>query len=80
MMEKELFLSQKKQDAFNDLEGICNFYYDAINDFYYFSKQFPILFGINTDKNLTLTLNQLLQYVHPDDCDRVKNTVQTALK
>ena len=28
---------------------------------------------------MPLTLKQLLQYVHPDDRDRVKNTVQTAL-
>ena len=32
-----------------------------------------------TEKNFPPTLKQLLQYVHPDDRDRVKNTVQTAL-
>ncbi len=78
-MERELLISQKKQETFNELEDICNFYYDAVNDFHYLSKQFPIIFGMNTEKNFPLTLNQLLQYVHPDDRDRVKNTVQTAL-
>ena len=78
-MERELLISQKKQEAFDDLEGICNFYYDAVNDFHYLSKQFPIVFGMNTDRNLPITLTQLLQYVHPDDRYIVKNAVQTAL-
>ena len=77
--EKELFLLQKKLETFNELEDICNFYYDAINDFHYLSKQFPIIFGINAENNYSPTLKQLLQYVHPDDRQRVKDTVQTAL-
>ena len=47
--------------------------------FHYFSKQFPTIFGINAENNYSPTLKQLLQYVHPDDRHRVKNTVQTAL-
>ena len=77
--ERELFLLQKKQETFNELEDICNFYYDAINDFYYLSKQFPTIFGINAENNYSPTLKQLLQYVHPDDRHRVNDTVQTAL-
>ena len=77
--ERELFLLQKKQETFNELEDICNFYYDAINDFHYLSKQFPTIFGINAENNYSPTLKQLLQYVHPDDRHRVKDTVQTAL-
>ena len=49
--EKELFISKKSRIAFNELEDICNFYYDAINDLHYVSKQFPIIFGINDGKN-----------------------------
>ena len=49
--ERELFLLQKKQETFNQLEDICNFYYDAINDFHYLSKQFPNIFGINAKNN-----------------------------
>ena len=49
---KESYLYPKKQETFNELEDICNFYYDAINDFHYLSKQFPIIFGINADKQL----------------------------
>ena len=30
--------------------------------------------------NYSPTLKQLLQYIHPDDRHRVKDTVQTALK
>ena len=74
-----MFLLQKKQKTLNELEGICNFYYDAINDFHYLSKQFPTIFGIHVEKNYSPTHNQLLQYVHPDDRHRVKDTVQTAL-
>ena len=79
-MERELLISQKKQEAFDNLEDICNFYYDAINDFHYLSEQFPIVFGMNTDKNLPITLTQLLQYVHPDDRDMSKKRSSNCLK
>ncbi len=78
--EKELLLFKKKQDTFNELENICNFYYDAINDFHYFSKQLPIILGINEKKNFPLTLKQLLQYVHSDDRNRVKQYSSRRLK
>ena len=77
--EKELLLLQKKQETLNELENICNFHYDAINDFHYLSKQFPTIFGINVKNPYFPTLKQLLQYVHPDDRQRVNDTVQTAL-
>ena len=77
--EKELFLSKKTQVVFNELDDICNFYYDAINDLHHVSKQFPIIFGINAEKNFSPSLKHLLQYVHPEDLDRVKNTVHTAI-
>ena len=28
------------RETFDEIEDICNFYYDAINDYHYFSKQF----------------------------------------
>ena len=65
--EKELFLSKKTQEVFNELDDICNFYYDAINDLHHFSKQLPDIFGINPEKNFSLSLKHLLQYVHPED-------------
>ncbi len=77
--EKELHILKKMDDTFNNLENICNFQYDAINDFHYYSKQFPIIFGIKEGKSFTPTLKQLLQYVHSDDRDRVKDTIQNAL-
>ena len=35
---------------------------------------------INPEKTFTPSLKHYLRYVHPDDIERVKNTVQTALK
>ena len=77
--EKELFLSKKTQVVFNELDDICNFYYDAINDLHHVSKQFPIIFGINAEKIFSPSLKHQLQYVHPEDLDRVKNTVYTTI-
>ncbi|MFJ8064732.1 EAL domain-containing protein [Psychrobacillus sp. NPDC096426] len=78
--EKELFLAKKTQTVFNELNDICSFYYDAINDFHHFSKQFPVIFGINTEKKISPSLKLLLQYVHPEDLDRVKDTVYAAIR
>ena len=80
VQEKEMFLLKKEQALFNELENICSFYYDAINDQYYFSKQTPIIFGINEGKEFSTTLNQRLRYIHSDDRNRVKETIQNALK
>ena len=77
--EKELFLLQKKLEAFNELEDICNFHYDAINDIHYLSKQFSTIFGISAENNYSPTHKQLLQYIHPDDRALVNDTIQTAL-
>ena len=77
--EKELLLLKKKQDAFNGLENICDFYYDVINDYYYFSNQLPQIFEVNAGQTFTPTFKLLLQYIHPDDRNRVRDTVQKAL-
>ena len=37
------------------------------------------MFGINAEKTFTPSLKHLLRYVHPEDRDRLKDTVQTAL-
>lgn len=77
--EKELNQFQKMQEAFFEIDYICSFYYDAINDFHYFSKQITDMLKINPEKTFTPSLNHLLRYVHPDDVERLKNTIQTAL-
>jgi diguanylate cyclase (GGDEF)-like protein/PAS domain S-box-containing protein len=77
--EEELLRFKKHQDTFNALENICHFYYDAIKDHHYFSKQFPVIFGIDGRKKDSPTLNHLLQYVHSDDRNRVKNTIEKSL-
>ncbi|WP_425450557.1 PAS domain-containing protein [Psychrobacillus insolitus] len=43
------------------------------------SKQFPIIFGINTEQIFSPSLKHQLQYVHPEDLDKVKNTVYTTI-
>ena len=79
--EKEKLIFKKMRDTFNELKNICNFYYDAINDRHYFSKQLPHLLGIsNEGKGFSPTLKQLLKYVHYEDRDRVNHTIQNALK
>ena len=57
--EKEMLLFQKKQDIFNELENICDFYYDAINDCHHFSKQLSSIFGIDEGKSF---LHHLINY------------------
>ena len=78
--QKEMLLFQKKQHIFNELENICDFYYDAINDLHYYSNQFPLIFGIDEGQRFSPTLNNLLQYVHFDDRPTVNNTIQDAIR
>lgn len=77
--QNELHLLQKMREAFDEVEFICNFYYDAIDDYHYFSKQINNLLKIEPEKTFTQSLNHLLRYVHPDDMERVKSNVQTEL-
>jgi len=76
---KELNQFEKMLKVFNEVDYICNYYYDAINDLYYFSKQFTDMFKINSERTFTLSFKHLLRYVHPDDVALVKDTVQSAL-
>ena len=79
--EKELFLSKKTQEVFNELEDICNFYYDAINDLHYFSKAISHYFWNQYRKKLfTLHLNNYYSMSILTIVDRVKNTVQYRFK
>ncbi|MEH7254539.1 EAL domain-containing protein [Neobacillus niacini] len=79
--DRELHLSQKRQAVFNMIENICDFYYDAINDQFYFSNQMPTILGIGIKEGKTSppTLTKLLWYVHPDDRNLVNDTIQNAL-
>ncbi len=79
-LQKEMLLFQKKQHIFNELENICDFYYDAINDLHYYSNQFPLIFGIDEGQKSSPTLNNLLQYVYFDDRPTVNNTIQDAIR
>lgn len=78
--KREFILAKKSKALMNDLKDICNFYYDAINDYYYFTKQFASIFGINEEITPTLSHNQLLRFIHPDDIEKVNNIIQTAMK
>ncbi|RHW39974.1 EAL domain-containing protein [Lysinibacillus yapensis] len=78
--KKELSLVQKRLEVFNDIKEICSFYYDAINDFHYFSKQFASIFGVDEERTFTPSLNYVLRFIHPEDSSRVKNTVQNGLR
>lgn len=78
--KKELNLLQKMRETFDEVDSICNYFYDVINDYHYFSRQFTDMLKITPEKAFTPSLNHLLRYVYPEDVDLVKNTVQTALK
>ncbi|WP_342433232.1 EAL domain-containing protein [Neobacillus sp. FSL H8-0543] len=78
--EKEIHLFKQGQNVFNEFENICNFYYDAVNDHHIYSRQLPIIFGINEKQNFSPTLKQLLLYVYSDDLPLVENTIQDAIK
>lgn len=77
---KKLLLSQKKQNIFNKLEDVFEFYYDAINDYFYLSKQSAPILGVDAGDDFKLTLKKMLQFVHPDDANKVKTTIENALK
>ena len=77
--EREVMIFKKMREAFDGIEHICNYYYDAINDLHYFSKQFNDIFKISADIHFTPSLKHVLLYVHPEDRERVKNTVHKAL-
>ena len=77
--EKQLNQFQKMREAFDEVDYICSFYYDAINDFLYFSKQIADMLQINPELAFTPSFNHFLRYVHPDDRDRLRDTMQTAL-
>ncbi len=80
IIDNEHLLPRTWQNTFNGLEDICNFYYDAINDYHYYSEQFPNIFGINVNQTFRPSLKLLLQYVHEEDRGRVNDTIQNALK
>ena len=67
------------REAFDEVDYICSFYYDAINDYHYFSKQITDMLQIEPEKIFTPSFKHLLRYVHPDDRERLKDAMQTAL-
>lgn len=78
--DKEINQLNKLREILDKMDHICNFYYDAINDYHYFSKQITNILKLHPEKNFTPSLKHLLRYVHPDDQERLKNTVLNALK
>lgn len=65
--------------TFNQVDAICNFYYDAINDLLYFSDQITDILKINPKDEFKPSLNQFLRYVHPDDAEELKNAIETSM-
>lgn len=71
--KKELDQLISLRETLSQLDQICNYYYDAINDYHYFSSQILDMLKVKTENNnLTLSLKHYLQYVHPEDRDRVQ--------
>lgn len=69
------------RETLSQLDQICNYYYDAINDYHYFSSQILDMLKVKTENNnLTLSLKHYLQYVHPEDRDRVQEAFDNALE
>ncbi len=77
--EKKLNQFQKMREAFDKVDYICCFYYDAVNDLHYFSKQITEMLRINPVKKFTPSLNHILRYVHTEDKELVRTTVLKAL-
>ncbi|MGX9134104.1 EAL domain-containing protein [Rummeliibacillus sp. JY-2-4R] len=78
--KNELLLPPKWQKTLSGFDGICNFYYDAINDYHYFSEKLPEIFGISVKQQFKPSLKLLLQLVHEKDRIRVNDTVQKAVQ
>ncbi|SOC38537.1 EAL domain-containing protein [Ureibacillus acetophenoni] len=78
--KKELDQFKIMQNAFDQLDYICSFYYDAINDFLYFSNQINNMLQIESEKQFTPSMKHFLRFIHPEDRERVKSAFETALK
>lgn len=79
--KKELDQLISLRETLSQLDQICNYYYDAINDYHYFSSQILDMLKVKTENNnLTLSLKHYLQYVHPEDRDRVQEAFDNALE
>lgn len=78
--EKKLQISRKMQSSFSELENICYFFYDAINDQFHFSKQFPKFFGIHVESNYTPAHKKKLEYIYAEDRKQVDDAFKEALK
>lgn len=77
--KKELDQFKIMRKTFDQLDYICSFYYDAINDLYYFSSQITNILKLEPQQKFNPPYKHFLRYVHPDDVDRVKNAMETAL-
>ena len=77
--ERKLFYLQQKRDVFDEIEDIGNFHYDVVEDHIYCSKQLKAILGMNEEKNTSLPLKKILQYVHPDDRNQVENILLNAI-
>lgn len=77
--EKKLNESYQIQNAFNELENICYFVYDVMNDQFRFSKQFPQIFGINAASSYTPAHKKKLEYIYAEDRQYVNETFKSAL-
>lgn len=78
--KNELNQFKMMRKTFDELEYICDFYYDAINDYIYFSSQITDMLQIDPKKEFIPSIKHFLRYVHPDERERVKNTYETALE
>lgn len=77
--QQELNHYKVMDKTFNQVDAICNFYYDAINDLLYFSDQITDILKINPKDEFKPSLNQFLRYVHPDDAEELKNAIETSM-
>ncbi|MBZ9533232.1 EAL domain-containing protein [Cytobacillus oceanisediminis] len=53
--------------------------YDILNDEWYWSKQQYKIYGLKPDE-MVLTLGKILQFIHPEDREKVEQTYRNAIK
>lgn len=66
-------------EIFNDFDYVCKFYYDVRTEHYYLSKEINDLLNISSEKTLSLSFEQFLYCVHPDDQKRLKATMEKTI-
>lgn len=78
-IQKALHAKEKQLEEAQHQVHMGSWEWDAVHDELILSKEMLKIYGITNGENLTLTYQQYLKYIPPDECHDVDRIVQTAL-